>query len=132
MKSYCFQWSQFWIGDTQPYALLTYIIVTSVNMTGNIHMNCIKLLASKLWTEQTICCIQQIYLTLAVQFLWLILPAVDKVWVNIWPSSGIHGPHIPPLPFIRQIGYVTKWWHNENPRSPFFTFVKCLVFFFRK
>lgn len=84
----------------------------------------------KFWEQQSICCIQKINFTLAVQFLWLILPAVDKVWVNIWPSSGIHGPHIPPLPLIREIDNVTNNDH-KNPRSPSFTFLELFIFFSR-
>lgn len=36
------------------------------------------------------------WLTFEVQYFWVILPALDTVWVTILPSSGIHGPQIPP------------------------------------
>lgn len=36
--------------------------------------------------------------TFADQFPCVICPEVDKVCVNICPSSGIHGPQIPPFP----------------------------------
>lgn len=36
------------------------------------------------------------WLTFEVQYFCVILPALDTVWVTILPSSGIHGPQIPP------------------------------------
>lgn len=46
-----------------------------------------------------------IWLTFEVQYFWAIVPALETVWVTILPSSGIHGPQIPPC-FWKE---TTKW-----------------------
>ena len=53
--------------------------------------------------QSGVCRVQVHSSTFEVQTFWDILPALDTVWVTILPSSGIHGPQIPPC-FCKDVG----------------------------